>query len=1046
MRGRGRVVPVVPGLLLAGVFLLGGGPNHPTGDGGFLRWNPGQPVPFTIDNGPLGPLSNAAAASMVREAAAKWTDVATASIVLRDNGFLSDRGQPIDVDGTNYRTFFGIGTGRTEVRPENPVVFDHDGRIIDDFLGSGASNSTLGFAGVRFALGNEYRSAWAVLNGKKASDHPTFSQTVLHELGHFLGLDHTQGLYENYQEFSPSFSRHIPVMFPIGGIPGMSGEPLRDDRVWLSWLYPAPGFFENRGVIRGRVFRLRHEGPALQGANVAAIPAVPDGSGGFTPGREDAVTVVSDFLATGTGEFELPGLPPGRYFVRLDRLRPSFTGGSGIGPFDERPANFPTEFWHLDESAFDDPEAKTVIQVSAGGEVTGIDLVANEPQGVFLRLAVGGSTVVPLQDDDARLVLFPERFVFPFFGELYREVYVNSDGNLTFRAGDAQPGAARTEARFLSGPPRIAPLFTDLDPSASPAAQIRAETGDGFVRFVWDRVPEFAESGTAAPNTFSATLFDTGDVQFDYQQVTVTPDPDAQYLQGLHSVVGISPGGGAPGRTVGFAAAGTQDIGDSAVYQVFPGNTFNLSGRTVRFQAALTELFFPLLSGDSREFTGFAVTAYGAGDALVTAEARNEEGAIQTLPRNPSSREIPAGAQLAELGRELFGLGPATPHSGWVRMLSTRPEVASFFQFGNGLIERLTKMDGSAAILQRSPKIHFTRLIHGPGTFPNPAGGREDAETVLLVVNPNNESVSATLRLFNQGGFQVGVDVVRNLEPWGRLSAPLSDLFSLGGPWYEGFVEVESDGPGLAGFQLIELADTLLGLNAQPASNATVAYSAQLAHGADIFTSLKVVNPTTQSLFLTITAYLVRGDGGIDTRLANFALQPRQSIDRNVDQLFGLGPGGTVAQVGSIVVESTGPGVLGDVVFGESGSARYAAALPLQTRLLRRAVHSQVSNGVDPTDPALSSFTGLALFNPAAQNAQVTVEVFDRHGNLVGLRVVQLGPRQRDSRTLAELVPASQGLVRGYVRLTANLPIVAQQLFGNSTLDYLSAVVPTVLE
>ncbi len=1045
MRGPGRLVVGVLGLLLAGGGLWGGGPNHITGDGGFLRWNPSQPVPFTIDNGPLGPLNRDAAAALVREAAAKWTEVPTASIVLLDNGFLPD-----DINHLNYEEFFGMGPGRqTRVRPENPIVFDDDGRIIDDFLGGSSggrrpSDNVLGFSGIRFVLGNEFQSAWAVLNGRKASD-PTFLQTVVHELGHFLGLDHSQGLIENFNQ--AMFREHVPVMFPVGAAPGLSTDPLRDDRVWLSWLYPAPGFFEDRGTIRGRVFRLRQEGPVLQGANVAAIPAVDDGNGGLAPGRRDVVTAVSDFLAAGTGEFELPGLPPGPYFVRLDRLSPAFAGGSGVGPFDERPGNFPTEFWHLDESAFDDPEAKTVIHVSAGGEVSGIDLVANEPPAVFLRLSVEGSTVVPLQDDDARMILFPDSFAFPFFGELYREVHVNSDGNLTFRGGDAQPGAPRTEARFLGGLPRIAPLFTDLDPEASSAAQVRAETGIGFVRVVWDQVPEFSETGTAPPNTFSVTLFDTGDILFDYELVTVTPDPDAQYSQGLHSVVGISPGGGAPGRTVSFAAAGTHDIGDGAIYQVFPGNIpFNLTGRQVRFQASLTELFFPFLSGDNRDFTGFAVTAHGDQDVSVTAEARGGEGALRAFPRNPSSRDIPAGAQLAELGREIFDLGPTTPHSGWVRMLSSRPDVGSFFLFGNGLTGRLTKMDGSAALLQRSPKLYFTRLIDGPGTFPNPAGQRQDAETLLFVANPNGEAASVTLRLFNQGGLQVGLDVVRHLEPWGRLSARLSELFSLGGPWYQGFVEVESDGPGLVGFQLIELEDTLLGLNAQPPSDATVAYSAQLAHGADIFTSLKVVNPTTQPVFLTVTAHLVREDGGIDTRVNNLTLQTRQSLDLNMEQLFGLGPGGSVAQVGSIVVQSTGPGIVGDVIFGESGSARYAAALPLQTRLLRRAIHSQVSNGVDPTDPSLSSFTGLALFNPAAQNAQVTVEIFDRRGDSVGQTVVQLGPRGRFSGTLAELVPASQGLVRGYVQLTASPPVVAQQLFGNNTLDYLSAVVPTVLE
>ena len=67
-----------------------------------------------------------------------------------------------------------------------------------------------------------------------------------------------------------------------------------------------------------------------------------------------------------------------------------------------------------------------------------------------------------LGDDDSRSIPLP--FPFPFYGVSYSAVFVNSDGNLTFTEGD-HASSDRSVARFDAGPPRIAPLFSDLDPS-----------------------------------------------------------------------------------------------------------------------------------------------------------------------------------------------------------------------------------------------------------------------------------------------------------------------------------------------------------------------------------------------------------------------------------------------------------------------------------------------------------------------------------------------------------------------------------------------------
>ena len=50
-----------------------------------------------------------------------------------------------------------------------------------------------------------------------------------------------------------------------------------------------------------------------------------------------------------------------------------------------------------------------------------------------------------------------------FFGEEYTELFVNSDGNLTFGKGDAASWA-RDLQRFLGESPRIGVLYADLNP------------------------------------------------------------------------------------------------------------------------------------------------------------------------------------------------------------------------------------------------------------------------------------------------------------------------------------------------------------------------------------------------------------------------------------------------------------------------------------------------------------------------------------------------------------------------------------------------------
>jgi hypothetical protein len=139
-----------------------------------------------------------------------------------------------------------------------------------------------------------------------------------------------------------------------------------------------------------------------------------------------------------------------------------------------------------------------------------------------------GTLLAGLGDDDARQIGL--LFAFPFYGNSYRQLFVNSDGNLTFDTPDTDT-SDRSLGRMVAGPPRVSPLFRDLDPTrALSGVRVLSELG----RFVvsWVQVPEFASTGRGTVETFQVRLFPDGRIEFAYAG-TATDG----------AIVGIAPGG-----------------------------------------------------------------------------------------------------------------------------------------------------------------------------------------------------------------------------------------------------------------------------------------------------------------------------------------------------------------------------------------------------------------------------------------------------------------------------------------------------------------------
>lgn len=132
---------------------------------------------------------------------------------------------------------------------------------------------------------------------------------------------------------------------------------------------------------------------------------------------------------------------------------------------------------------------------------------------------------VELGDDDTLEIDLP--FEFPFFEIRQKRVFLNSDGNLTFQSAD-HASTARSLERFLSGPPRIAPFFADLDPSQG--GTVRVARLAERLAVTWEAVPEFDEENQS---TFQVVLEASGRILFLY----------GNSIDAGSAVVGISSGG-----------------------------------------------------------------------------------------------------------------------------------------------------------------------------------------------------------------------------------------------------------------------------------------------------------------------------------------------------------------------------------------------------------------------------------------------------------------------------------------------------------------------
>ena len=437
---------------------------------------------------------------------------------------------------------------------------------------------------------------------------------------------------------------------------------------------------------------------------------------------------------------------------------------------------------------------------------------------------------------------------------------------------------------------------------------------------------------------------------------------------------------------------------------------------------------FPLLVSTPEFSTGLALASDTPQGIAIEAEALGEDGYLWPSAVNPAGLDLNPENQRSFLGEDLLGPSPLQDNQGWLRLTADNSRFGGVFQIGGA-----RQLDGGVATAVAVRELYFTRVHDGPQTFRG-----LPAVTLISLVNPSSEIVGVRLR--HVLGLQLAgddipateIEIRRAIRPQGMLLATAGQLFER--ELSDGFIEVRvTRGPGVVGFELIQLPEqpTLIALPGQVDVRSQQLSAAQAAWGFPFFSNVKLVNTTEEERFVVLSLVTSQGSGPADA--VELRLGPRDSYSADIVNLFNLQPG----QIGegSVRMGPSGSGVLGDIVIGASDSLRFATALPFQSG----GFVSQMFAHVVST-PAM--FSGLALDNPSAREADVKVTAFQPEGRETGSFDLLLNPWDRYSGLVTELIPDLQDQVGGYIRVESTEPVIAYQLIGAADLAFLAAVPP----
>ncbi|HXK59340.1 MAG TPA: S8 family serine peptidase [Acidobacteriota bacterium] len=413
-------------------------------------------------------------------------------------------------------------------------------------------------------------------------------------------------------------------------------------------------------------------------------------------------------------------------------------------------------------------------------------------------------------------------------------------------------------------------------------------------------------------------------------------------------------------------------------------------------------LVLPVLSSSPQDFVGIAMVNTAQEPARVTLKGYSNGG---SLVAGPYEVDVASGTQFSKLLTEVLpGL-----KQGWVQITTNKPDLMSFTMLGR---EGLIYMDGTDLSGAISPRLLLPEMKSDKTT-----------DTQLYIVNPNPQSVRVDIMLHRP----TGTTPLRS-ETIAARGAYNPKLSGYGGSVSGGYVTVE------VREQLPVFAMEIFGTGASKAGllaldmtrPQSALFAAQLASTQTVDTILNVINVGATAVDLTLEAYDESGS------LVKTVKEPRlaagQQYRKAASEIFSFGRD----VIGWARIKATDGELVGCLRFSDTAGT-FMASLPLQSRPAREFVFGHIAQTGE-------TFTGVTLLNAGDDYAQVSLEVLDHTGVSKGISLFELKPGEKRARTIPEYLPELGEQGGGFVRVRSNSPIYGFELFGHSTLRFMSAV------
>ncbi|MCD6532805.1 MAG: hypothetical protein J7L25_01840 [Deltaproteobacteria bacterium] len=341
---------------------------------------------------------------------------------------------------------------------------------------------------------------------------------------------------------------------------------------------------------------------------------------------------------------------------------------------------------------------------------------------------------------------------------------------------------------------------------------------------------------------------------------------------------------------------------------------------------------------------------------------------------------------------------PSGANSGLVKVASTKPSVAMEL-FGH-------PVSGTTAITSvlASPEICFSHFADSSSWW-----------TGIAIANPGQIMAAVTMVAYNDSGEQIGQDFNLIIPPQSQMEpATINTIFTLGEA-ETGWIKLTSTQPVVA-LEIFGHTDSGGIAGFSPVAAATEICIPHFAEDKDWWTGIAVANPGTVTTHVSIAAFSDAGNQIGDTYTVSIAAGCRMT-PQIVRNLISLGEHTS----GWLKITATQP-VAAMEIFGQSSTSMLAGLSAGKTGTKLYYPYFQEGSG---------KWTGIAIANPGAIEAQVTLKALNNDGDTVGAinnRIVPASGRMTP-QTITGLF-GSLDNETGYLEVTANHPVAGLGVMG----------------